>query len=125
MGPADALSWKDEIETSDDNWEITLLKSRDQYFHIHAIDAALAKKISTSSTEDPVITKALAAMNHDDSEPWITRTMAADWKFIDNSIYFKNRLYVPEPACLKLVQLLHESPAGGHEGFFWTLPVGR
>ena len=71
MGPADALSWKDEIETSDDNREITLLRGRDQYFHIHAIDATLAKKISSSSTKDPIITKALAAMNHNSGEPWI------------------------------------------------------
>ena len=34
MGPTDALSRKDDIETCDDNREITLLKARDQYFHI-------------------------------------------------------------------------------------------
>ena len=34
MGPTDALSRKDEVETSDDNREITLLKGKDQYFHI-------------------------------------------------------------------------------------------
>ena len=71
MGPTDTLSRKDEIKTSDDNWEITLLKGKDQYFHVHAIDATLAKKISSLSTEDPIITKALATMNHDSSEPWI------------------------------------------------------
>ena len=71
MGPADALSWKDEIETSDDNREITLLKGRDQYFHIRAIDVALAKKISSSTTQDPIVTKALAAMNNDGGKPWI------------------------------------------------------
>ena len=38
MGPADALSRKDDVETSDDNREITLLKGKDQYFHIHAIN---------------------------------------------------------------------------------------
>ena len=118
MGPTDALSWKDEIETSDDNRKITLLKGTDQYFHIRAINTALAKKISSSSTGDPIITKALAAMNHDSSEPWIPRTMAADWEFIDNSLYFKHRLYIPDSARHDLVRLLHESPAGGHEGFF-------
>ena len=71
MGPADALSRKDEIKTSDNNREITLLKGRDQYFHVCTIDAALAKKISSLSTEDPIITKALATMNHDSGEPWI------------------------------------------------------
>ena len=121
MGPADALSWKDDIETSDDNWEITLLKGRDQYFHIRAIDTALAKKISSSSTKDPVITKALAAMNCNNSKLWIPHTAVVDWKFIDNSLYFKHCLYVPEPTRLELVQSLHESPARGHEGFFQTL----
>ena len=118
MGPADALSWKDDIETSDDNQEITLLKGKDQYFHIQAIDIALAKKISSSTAQDPVITKALATMNHEDSKPWIPRTMAADWKFINNSLYFKHRLYVPEPARHNLVKSLHNSPGRGHEGFF-------
>ena len=71
MGPADALSQKDEVETSDDNREITLLKGNDQYFHIRAIDVALAKKISSLTAQDPIVTKALAAMNHDGGEPWI------------------------------------------------------
>ena len=118
MRPADALSWKDEVETSDDNREITLLKGKDEYFHSQAINAALAKKISSSTAQDPIVTKALAAMNHDGSKPWIPRTMAADSEFINDSLYFKHRLYVPEPACHELVKSLHDSPAGGHEGFF-------
>ena len=97
MGPTNALSRKDDIETSDDNREITLLKGKDQYFHIRIINAALAKKISSSSTEDPIISKALAAMNSDNGEPWIPHTTAADWKFIDDSLYFKHHLYIPEP----------------------------
>ena len=121
MGPVDALSRKDEIETGDDNQEITPLKGKDQYFHVHAIDTALAKKISSSSTEDLIITKALTTMNNDSGKPWVPRTTAADWKFIDNSLYFKHRLYIPEPARHNLVRSLHESPARGHEGFFQTL----
>ena len=118
MGPADALSRKDEVETCDDNREITLLKGKDQYFHIRVIDSALAKKISSSTTEDPIVSKALAAMNRDTKEPWIPQTMAADWEFIDNSLYFKHCLYILEPARHDLVKSLHNSPAGGHEGFF-------
>ena len=71
MGPANALSQKDEVEMSDDNQKITLLKGKDQYFHIHAIDTALADKISSSSTMDPIVTKALVTMNNNSSEPWI------------------------------------------------------
>ena len=71
MGPADALSQKVKVETSNNNQEITLLKGKDQYFHIHAINTAPAKKISSSSANDSIVTKALAAMNDDSSEPWI------------------------------------------------------
>ena len=118
MGPTDALSRKDDIETSDDNREITLLKGKDQYFHIRAIDTALAKKISSSTAKDPVISRALAAMNSNNKEPWIPHTTAANWEFINNSLYFKHCLYIPEPARHDLVKSLHDSPTGGHEGFF-------
>ena len=117
MEPADALSRKDEIETCDDNWEITLLKGKDQYFHICTIDAALTKKISSSSSfEDPIVTKALTAMKNESGKPWIPRTVAADWKFIDNTLYFKHYLYIPEPAHHDLVKSLHESPARDMKG---------
>ena len=72
MGPTDTLSRKDKVETSDDNWEITLLKGGEQYFHIRAIDTTLAKKISSSSASNPIVIKALATMNDDSSEPWIS-----------------------------------------------------
>ena len=115
MGPADALSQKDEVETSNDNREITLLKGKDQYFHIRAINVTLAKKISSSTAQDQIVTKALAAMNHDYSEPWMPQTTAADWEFINDSLYFKHRLYIPEMAHHDLVKSLHNSPARGHE----------
>ena len=121
MGLANALSQKDEIETSNDNQEITLLKGKDQYFHICAIDSALTQKISSSSASDPIIIKAHATMNNTCGEPWIPRTNTADWEFIDGSLYFKHWLYIPEPAYFDLVKSLHESPAGGHKGFFHTL----
>ena len=68
-----------------------------------------------------MVTKALAAMNHKGGKPWIPQTKATDWKFINNSLYFKHCLYVPEPACHNLVKSLHNSLGGGHEGFFQTL----
>ena len=90
MGPADALSRKVKVETSDDNQEITLLKGGDQYFHIHTLDAALMDKISSSSVSDPVITKALATMNDESGEPWIPCTTKTDWEFTDRALYFKH-----------------------------------
>ena len=54
MGPANALSRKDTVDTDNDNQEITLLKNKDQYFHICTLDTALANKISLSSKSDPI-----------------------------------------------------------------------
>ena len=121
MGLVDALSWKDKIDTNDDNREITLLKGGDQYFHIQVLNAALTDKIASSSTSNPIITQALAAMNDKSGKPWIPRTTKTDWEFIDRALYFKHQLYIPEPACLDLVKSFHESPVRGHEGFFHTL----
>ena len=121
MGPADVLSRKDEINTADNNREITLLKGGEQYFHICTIDTTLADKISSSSASNPIVTKALAVMNNESSEPWIPQTAKTDWEFVNSTLYFKHHLYMPELAHHDLVKSLHKSPAGGHEGFFRTL----
>ena len=119
MGPTDTLSQKDEIDTGDDNREITLLKGGNQYFHIHAIDTALTDKISSSSVSNLI--KALAAMNNESGEPWIPQTAKTNWEFIDGALYFQHHLYIPEPAHHDLVKSLHKFPARGHKGFFCTL----
>ena len=84
-------------------------------------NTTLWDKTYQSSTDDPIITKALADMNKDRGELWILRTTKADWKFKKGALYFKGQLYIPEGACHELVRTLHELPAGGHEGFFHTL----
>ena len=90
MGSADTLSRKDEVETSNHNQEITLLKVKDQYFHIHAIDVTLANKISSSSAFDPIITKALATMNDANGKLWIPQTNKTNWEFSNGALYFKH-----------------------------------
>ena len=57
-------------------------------------------------------------MNDENGKPWIPKTAKMDWEFIDGALYFKHCLYVPKLACHNQVKSLHESPAGGHEGFF-------
>ena len=99
MGPADTLSWKDKVNMDDDNWEITLLKGNDQYYHIWAIDAALAEKIALCSSSDPIVTRALTTMNDEKGEPWIPWTTKTDWEFIDGALYFKHWLYSDSQNC--------------------------
>ena len=90
MGLADTLSRKDEVDTDDDNREITLLTGNNQYHHLLAIDSTLTRKITTSSSSDPTVTKALVAMNDETGEPWIPQTTKTDWEFIDGALYFKH-----------------------------------
>ena len=82
---------------------------------------ALATKIATSTSSDPVVSKALAAMNNEAGEPWLPWTNKEDWIFEHGHLYFKNRLYIPELTCHNIVKSLHKSPARRHEGFFHTL----
>ena len=58
MGPANALSWKDEVDTTEDNHMVTMLpKNNVQTHYIWQLDLALVKKISKSSKTDLIITK--------------------------------------------------------------------
>ena len=121
MGPADTLSRKDEVDTSGDNQEIILCEEEDQDHHIQSLDVALTTNIASSSSMDPIITKALTAMNDETGEPWLPWTNKEDWIFEHGYLYFKNRLYIPEAAHHNLVTSLHKSPVGGYEGCFCTL----
>ena len=106
----------------DDNHIVTMLPEDDVcHHHIQQLDLDLAQKISNSSMSDPIITKALAAMNNADIDPWLPWTTKEDWKFEDSKLYFKHPLYIPGEARHQLVTGVHEFPAGGHSGFFWTL----
>ena len=115
MGPANALSRLPDPDTSSDNVNVTVLP--DDLF-IRAIDVALADKISSSSSSDPLVISAL--QNISVGSPLFPRSSLSDWQFSDSLLYFKNRLYIPATACHDLVSSVHSSPAAGHGGFFHT-----
>ena len=115
MGPTNTLSRKVKVETSDDNWEITLLNGGDQYFHIHAINITLADKISSSSMSDPIITKALTAMNDKSGESWIPWTTKTDWEFTNGALYFKHQL-----GLLKFSSVQFRAPSAQTWTWTWT-----
>ena len=93
MGSADALSHKDEVDTSNDNQDVVLLPPT---LFIKAIDVALADKIALSSPSDPLVSATLHAL--DDGKSLLARASKHDWHYDDNKLYFKNRLYIPETA---------------------------
>ena len=85
MGPANALSCKDEVDTSNDNQDVILLPPA---LFIKAIDVALANKIAHSFPSDPLISAALHAL--DDGKLLLARAFKHDWDYNDGKLYFKN-----------------------------------
>ena len=116
MGPANALSRKDEIDTSNDNHDVILLPHT---LFIKAIDIALTNKIALSSPSDLLVSAALHAL--DDGKSLLARASRHDWHYDDRKLYSKNQLYIPEPARQDLVSSIHASKICGHGGIFCTL----
>ena len=106
MGPADALSCKDEVDISNDNQDIVLLPPT---LFIKAIDVVLADKIALSSPFDPLVSATLHAL--DDGKSLLARASKHNWHYDDSKLYFKNRLYILEAAQQDLVASIHTSKA--------------
>jgi len=115
MGPAGALSHRDEVDTSLNNTAITMLPTFSDVL-ICALDVELADKIAHT---DLLVKDTTDAMSkHTSLFPCMARK---DWTFLDGALYFKGHLYIPEPACQDLVCSLHCSSAGGHGSYFCTV----
>ena len=95
MGPADALSHRDEVDTSLDNTAVTMLPTIFDVL-IRALDVRLAERIAEFTATDPLVKDATEAMaKHSSLFPRVTRD---DWTFLNGALYYKSRLYIPEPA---------------------------
>ena len=117
MGPANALSRKDNVDTSSDNSEQVLLP----HLHINMLDASLASKIAESTPSDQFVIDALAAMEA--STVPLPRSFPGDWYFDQDALYYKGCLYIPKPARHPLLKGIHESLAGAHGGYFRTISL--
>ena len=85
MRPTDALSRKDEVDTSNNNQDVILLPPT---LFIKAIDVVLADKIALSSPSDPLVSATLHAL--DDGKSLLARASKHDWHYDDSKLYFRN-----------------------------------
>ena len=115
MGPADALSQRDHLNTTEDNADTSILLDP---MVINSLDLTLACHIKSSSTLDPFVLKALAALNEGSS--LFTRASLSDWAFDNGHLYFRNHMFVPPLARSALLHSIHSSPFLGHMGVFHT-----
>ena len=84
MAPADALFQKDLINTMDDNADTTIVPD---LVVIQALDLFLAHHIKSSFSSDPLVLKAIQAVQ--DGSPLFSRSALTDWTFEDGHLYFK------------------------------------
>ena len=95
MGPADALSHHDVVDTLLDNTAIIMLPTVSDVL-IHALDVRLAERIADFTVTDPLVKDATDAMaKHSSLFP---RVACEDWTFLDSALYYKSHLCIPEPA---------------------------
>ena len=77
MAPTDALSCRDDMDTTQDNTDIQLLPSDAFNQQLQAINVALADKIKDSSSSNLLILQAI----HQMEAPLFNRLRAEDWTF--------------------------------------------
>ena len=118
MGPANALSCRNEVDTSLDNTAITMLPTVSEIL-ICTLDVRLAERIADFTATDPLVKDATDAMARHSS--LFLRMAHDDWTFLDGALYYKSCVYIPEPAQQDLVCSLHSSLAGGHGRYFRTV----
>ena len=118
MGPTDALSRRDHLDTTGDNVDTPILPDP---MVINSLDLTLAHHIKSSSASDPFVLKALAAL--DKGSPLFTRASLSDWSFDNVHLYFHNRMFVPPSARSALLHSIHSSPLSGHMGVFHTKAI--
>ena len=100
-----------------DNDNVTLLPPS---LFVNAIDTALADKVRSASTSDPLVLQSLQSM--DGSIPPAFRSRLSDWKHVNGLLTYKDRIYIPPDSPLRrtIVQRCHDHETAGHPGFLKT-----
>ena len=92
LAPADALSHYNQVNTSSDNADTTIVP---EPAVINALDLTLARHIQSSSSTDPLVLRAI--QNLSDDTPLFPHSSLADWTFDNGHLYYKGWMYVPPP----------------------------
>lgn len=92
MGSADTLSFKDFIDTSQNNSFQVLLSD----LQINLLDAILVSKIIESTPSDQFVIHVLVALNAE-TVP-LPHSTKDDWYFDHEALYYKAKLFIPKAA---------------------------
>ena len=119
LATLDALSHQpDHLPPSSiNNEDVTLLPPS---LFVHVIDAALLSKISSSSSNDPLVLQALQSI--DGSIPPAFRSCLSNWQHIDGLLIYKNHIYISptNSLCHEILHQCHNHPTTSHPEFLKT-----
>ena len=115
MAPADVLSRRDHVDTTQDNQEASICL---EPIVIQALDLTLARKIQSSTESDPLVLQALESLKV--GFPLFPHSSMDDWHMNNGHLYFKGRMYIPPHKRQAIVRSIHNSPTTGHAGRFQT-----
>ena len=90
MAPADVLSRRDHVDTTQDNQEVSICP---EPVVISALDLALAQKIQSSTESDPLILRVLESLKI--GSPLFPRSSMDDWHMTNGHLYLKCHMYIP------------------------------
>ena len=90
------------LPPDDDNEGITLLPPS---MFVHVIDATLSYRITSASSDNPLVLQALQSMNEDISPTF--HSFLSDWQITEGVLTYKGRIYIPDNDHLHCTILLH------------------
>ena len=114
----DALSRRpDMIIDEEDNSDVTLLPHS---LFVNLVDSELSSKLIQSSQGDPLVTKALQALEGE--VPTQFRSRLSDWSYDAGVLFYQGRAYIPDSGDLRkeVVKSHHDHPTAGHPGYLKT-----
>ncbi|ESK81235.1 hypothetical protein Moror_14425, partial [Moniliophthora roreri MCA 2997] len=125
MIQSDALSRRPDhiLHEDKDNDNVILLP--DTLF-INMIDVDLQRRLKETLGKDDFHASALESLLDQGIPP--IKSSLSDWKFEDDLLFYKDRVYVPNDVKLRreIVKTIHEGQLFGHPGQFGTIDlVGR
>ena len=88
---------------------------------ISVIDTELQQKIKKSLEEDQIVQQVIKGLTEKELTP--LKQELVGWKYNDELLSFKNRIYIPANLELKqeLLKLYHDLPSQGYLGIFGTM----
>lgn len=105
MGPANALSRWDHVDTTQNNMETSICPEPVVF---SVLDFALAQKIQSSTQSNPLVVQAIDVLQQE--SPLFPHSFKDNWNMTNGHLYFKGQMYIPSHEWQTIVWSIYDSP---------------